>query len=227
MSTPHVPPPAPRATAAPNTPAPEIRPRTLWYWVAASVLVLCLAAGTCILVFGTSPERPNPSPGFQAEFDGESSATFEVGEGESRDWALYSARSTDVVPCEHRSPSGESLELLADRYSYQSDDGEWEYVATLDTREPGTHRITCSASMVWGGGSATTPYAVGGVDVVRSADAQLGLGVVSGILIPMVGFFAGLIIFLVTLITRLSRKADLRRRQQHPWPHGPVPPYRG
>ncbi|MFI6578480.1 hypothetical protein ACIBFB_22070 [Nocardiopsis sp. NPDC050513] len=218
MSTP--PPPI-----APAAPPADVRPRKLWYWVSVLVFALCLGAGTCILVFGTSPERPNPSPGFQAEFDGDSSATFEIGEGESGDWALYSARATDLVPCEHRSPSGESLPIRRERYSYVSDDGEWAYVATLDTSEPGTHRITCAESMLWG--ALHTPYAVGGTDVVRDADTRLALGVVSGILIPMGGFFVGLAVFLVTLFVRLSRKADLRRRERRAWAYPAAPPHQG
>ncbi|MFE3458370.1 hypothetical protein ACFXKD_12575 [Nocardiopsis aegyptia] len=206
MSSPH--------SAFPPHPAPEprpgpdgdVRPRRLWYWVGGLVFAVCLTAGVLILVFGTSPERPDPSPGFLVETDSTDTVTFEVGEDERGSWALYGSDQASSFGCEHLSPSGVPLSLDTDRYSYESDDGEWHYIGTLDTGDPGTHSITCSAG-------ADTRYAVGDIGVVTTADSRLGLGVVSGILLPMGGFFAGFVIVLVTLVVRVTRTSELRRQR--------------
>ncbi len=217
MSTPHPAFPPHPAPAPPPVPDGEIRPRRLWYWVGGLVFAACLTAGTLILVFGTSPERPDPSPGFQIEMDSTTTATFEVGDGESGSWALYGSSQASSTGCDHRSPSGAPLPLRTDRYTYESDNGEWHYLGTLDTRDPGTHSISCSAG-------ANTRYAVGDIGVVTAADSRLGLGVVSGILLPMAGFFVGLVIVVVTLAVRVSRASDLRRRRFQAWPAHPGAP---
>ncbi|WP_121182209.1 hypothetical protein [Nocardiopsis sp. Huas11] len=212
-------PPPPASPPHPTPPAPdgEIRPRRLWYWVGGLVFATFLTAGVLILVFGTSPERPDPSSGFQVEMDSTETVTFEVGEGESGSWALYGSSQASSLDCDHLSPFGVPLPPRTDRYSYESDNGEWHYLATLDTGDPGTHSITCSAGV-------NTRYAVGDIDVVTTADSRLGLGVVSGILLPMAGAFVSLLIVVVTLVMRVTRTSELRRRRARQWPPHPGAP---
>lgn len=180
----------PRPTAA-----QELKPRRHWYWVGALVLALGLGAGSLLLVLGTN--TANPTPSFTAELDGAGSMTFEVGEGEEGQWALFTT-DVNLWHCSHVTPSGEVGQLEREG-SYETDDGMWYLAGILDTSEAGTHTYECS-------GESGIRTAVAGMDAVNGPESRRVTMVAFGLGTLAAGVVAALSIVVVTAVRRGAHK---------------------
>ncbi|MGW9556420.1 hypothetical protein ACWGSK_18130 [Nocardiopsis sp. NPDC055551] len=146
------------------------------------------------LSFGLNPAFPTPD--IEERISGTDRITFEVIEGETRAWGVYSDSETTVLPCRVFPPE-EDWE-----YTYPEWDkashltfGDWRGEGILDTPEPGTYTLACVGDDEYALG-ASGPLRM--VHPIYNILAMVILGVVPSLT------FAAIVVAVVTTVRRRS-----------------------
>ena len=194
----------------PPSPSPEVRPKTLWYWVSgalalASVLIFGLA-----VFFANNPVRATPE--IVAEIEPPEAVELAVGEGEEEAYAVYSTPGGEATDCEAFSPSGEQHWLImggGDRHVDESH-GEWVFLGLLETPEPGTYEVHCSGIGHFTEVREGVDYVVGSAGVIHAVDAQRNVVPLTAIGAALVGLLTAVVVAVVTAVRRgLAKKRAL------------------
>ncbi len=214
---PQVPPPP-----VPAIDGKELRPRARWYWIGG--LTIPIGALASFLVFLGLLLSATAEPEFIAEFEGGSSATFQVEEGQEGHWGLYVEGDANRFACELDTPAGpgsgnDNLDTAPHSYSGTAYDS-WRLTAELSTPEPGEYVLRCDDIH-----SGT--YGIGTLEQTASSEAKLVTGVLILVVLGPLSFIAGVVVLIVTGVRRASHRTRLVRERMQtfgaPQPASPGP----
>lgn len=200
----------------------ELRPRARWYWIGG--LTIPIGALTSFLVFLGLLLSATAEPEFIAEFEGGSSATFQVEEGQEGHWGLYVEGDANRFACELDTPAGpgsgnDNLATAPHSYSGTAYDS-WRLTAELSTPEPGEYVLRCDDIH-------SGAYGIGTLEQTASSEAKLVTGVLALVVLGPLSFIAGVVVLIVTGVRRASHRTRLVRGRMQtfgaPQPAGPGP----
>ncbi|MEV0398459.1 hypothetical protein [Actinoallomurus sp. NPDC050550] len=163
----------------------EVRPRRVWFVVAALCIVLGVALGAVMLVFGITTGAGSRDKRFGA---GET-VTVSL----KPDAAIYvPEESYSGVNCRVASASGQTVSVTSPGYRFTtSSNGEsWRVVRLVHVPAAGEYRVTCDG--------------VGGLYAVGQAPrpSRFVIGILSAIGFFMVGIFGGVATIIVVAVRR-------------------------
>lgn len=195
-------------TAGPVDPA-ELKPGRIWYWIAGVVIVVGVAAGVAVFVFGVTRV---------AESVPEMEQTFAAGEDTEMElsgghWAIYvdhPGESAPTVECVASSPDDEVLVSPSDAFTTSDGRHTWHMVYELTVTESGPVEVNCDTDAKVG------DFAIGeAVDVSGFVGGILGS--ITGLIgIPTLGIVVGGTIILVVALRRSAHRKRLRSRPSSP-----------
>ncbi|ADD43765.1 hypothetical protein [Stackebrandtia nassauensis] len=188
-----------------------VTPGKFWYWIAGIIIVLGIAAGVTVFVFGVSTIAGNIPDMKQTFADGEET-TVEL--SPNQDWAIYVDASGDTPPtvdCGVASDDGKAMMTpSSDTFNFSDGGHQWHLVYDVSVDKSGEYTFTCTA------GEAADGYAIGdGVDVGGFVGGVFGsLGGLIGI--PCFSLVVGGVIILIVAMRRSGNKKKLRQTPDAP-----------
>lgn len=192
---PPMPPGGPGHPGGPSaTPAPKKTSVLHAYRWSIGLAIAAVLLFVPALSFGLNPAFPEPD--IEERISGTDRITFEVAEGETRAWGVYSDSEITAVPCRIYPPE-EDWE-----YTYPEWDkashltfGDWRAEGILDTPEPGTYTLACVGDDEYALGTSG-PLRM--VQPIYNILAMVILGVVPSLV------FAAIVVTVVTTVRRRS-----------------------
>ncbi|GAB3968195.1 hypothetical protein GCM10029978_037170 [Actinoallomurus acanthiterrae] len=178
----------------------QVRPRRAWFVVAALCIVVGVALGVVMLVFGITT--------------GAGSRDKKFGAGETvtvslkPDAAVYVPEgSYGGADCRVASASGQAVSVTRPGYRFTtSSNGEsWQVAGLVHVSAAGEYRVTCT------GGDGR--YAVG----QAPRPSRLVVGILSSIGFFMVGIFSGVATIIVVAVRRNRHRTRLAARPMGPY----------
>lgn len=189
----------------------QVKPGRFWYWIAGIIIVVGIAAGVTVFVFGVSAIAGNIPDMKQTFADGEET-TVEL--SASQDWAIYVEANGDTPPtvdCTVESSGGTAaMTPSGDTFTFSDGANQWHLVYDVSVDKSGEYTFSCTA------GEAAEGYAIGdGVDVGGFVGGVFGsLGGLIGI--PCFSLVVGGVIILIVAMRRSSSKKKLRQTPDAP-----------
>ncbi|WP_152514106.1 hypothetical protein [Nocardiopsis valliformis] len=199
--------------------APAKAPGKRGYWWSGGLTLTGVLLFTAVYLFSLSPSFPEPD--IVERMDSGDRITFEVGEDEDGEWAVYHSAGGSYVPlpCFLHPPNGERTPPDDEGWHHSQSFGGWGAVGPLETPEPGTYTLICSSN-------TAEEFALGDTGPLHLRSAVLVGSEITALGITPLLLLAAIVVGVVTALRRRSARKltpapHAAPPQQYPSPQSP------